>query len=160
MVGVFWFQPCRFWFDASDIVRPVTTDYTDMTSCRFGNILVFDYVVMQFGDSEMYLTVSLLGRPRHTWVPWYYRARLGNRNMTRNPQKNFYVLVCWTWTEEIGMVQRFDGIIYCPFCTYRRRCFDCESHSSRRVSSFLAQGIIVSRLLFGLPIFFGHCWYV
>ena len=66
--------------------------------------------------------------------------------MTRNPKKNFYVLECWTWTEEIGMVQRFDGIIYCPFCTYRRRYLDCDSQLSR-------QGIIVSRLLFGLPFF-------
>jgi len=41
----------------------VTTDYTDMTSCRFGNILVIDHVVMQFGDSEMSVCYADLDIP-------------------------------------------------------------------------------------------------
>jgi len=101
----------------------------------FAIILVFNYVVMQFGDSEMYITVSLLCRPGHTWA-----SRRSRNIMTRNP-KNFYVFVCWTWTEEIGMVQRFDGIIYWPFFYLPETLFWlCKSTVSKGLVFFLAQG--------------------
>ena len=73
--------------------------------------------------------------------------------MTRNP-KNFYVLVCWTRTEEIGMVQRFDGIIYCLFVLTGDVNWTVEVNCLNGPSIFLAQGNLLLPIIVRYAHFF------